>query len=399
MKNSTYKKILGKIPAGVFVFDENLRIRYANESFARAFAAPAYAKNPKSLEKRGVSPDLYLNCPVRAAQETAGVKSKIETFCGTQAACEYCTLRRTMLRAAAENTAQSDVISVTVNKGNRTETIGTRIRILPVDEENAAENPSRKKKHPPRLYLGLTDGSMQTEIAREMLTAKRMQQRLLPASKQTGGVPYSYMYIPCLDIGGDLPDVYECGGKVYGVLSDVSGKGISAGMLSAFIRAGFDRKESSVAKAVSSLRDKFVELNPDERSYITVAAVSMDKETHTLTYVLAGHNAPILLKSGKGFGINEIENPAPPVSNWIADYRYEEKTMPYEAGDLLVLLSDGVTECANTAGERFGIERAESVLMQASCAEDFIGKLKNALTVFSGGNFNDDITAMAFDLK
>ena len=70
MKNSTYKKILGKIPAGVFVFDENLRIRYANESFARAFAAPAYAKNPKSLEKRGVSPDLYLNCPVRAAQET-----------------------------------------------------------------------------------------------------------------------------------------------------------------------------------------------------------------------------------------------------------------------------------------------------------------------------------------
>ncbi len=399
MKNSTYKKILGKIPAGVFVFDENLRIRYANESFARAFAAPAYAKNPKSLEKRGVSPDLYLNCPVRAAQETAGVKSKIETFCGTQASCEYCTLRRTMLRAASENTAQSDVISVTVNKGNRTETIGTRIRILPVDEENAAENPSRKKKHIPRLYLGLTDGSMQTEIAREMLTAKRMQQRLLPAGKQTGGVPYSYMYIPCLDIGGDLPDVYECGGKVYGVLSDVSGKGISAGMLSAFIRAGFDRKESSVAKAVSSLRDKFVELNPDERSYITVAAVSMDKETHTLTYVLAGHNAPILLKSGKGFGINEIENPAPPVSNWIADYRYEEKTMPYEAGDLLVLLSDGVTECANTAGERFGIERAESVLMQASCAEDFIGKLKNALTVFSGGNFNDDITAMAFDLK
>lgn len=399
MKNSTYKKILGKIPAGVFVFDENLRIRYANESFARAFAAPAYAKNPKSLEKRGVSPDLYLNCPVRAAQETAGVKSKIETFCGTQASCEYCTLRRTMLRAAAENTAQSDVISVTVNKGNRTETIGTRIRILPVDEENAAEKPSRKKKHTPRLYLGLTDGSMQTEIAREMLTAKRMQQRLLPAGKQTGGVPYSYMYIPCLDIGGDLPDVYECGGKVYGVLSDVSGKGISAGMLSAFIRAGFDRKESSVAKAVSSLRDKFVELNPDERSYITVAAVSMDKETHTLTYVLAGHNAPILLKSGKGFGINEIENPAPPVSNWIADYRYEEKTMPYEAGDLLVLLSDGVTECANTAGERFGIERAESVLMQASCAEDFIGKLKNALTVFSGGNFNDDITAMAFDLK
>lgn len=44
MKNSTYKKILGKIPAGVFVFGEDLRILYANASFARAFAAPGYAK-------------------------------------------------------------------------------------------------------------------------------------------------------------------------------------------------------------------------------------------------------------------------------------------------------------------------------------------------------------------
>lgn len=41
-----------------------------------------------------------------------------------------------MARAAQENAEQSDVISVTVNKGNRTETIGTRIRILPVDDES-----------------------------------------------------------------------------------------------------------------------------------------------------------------------------------------------------------------------------------------------------------------------
>ena len=55
MKNSTYKKILGKIPAGVFVFGEDLRILYANASFARAFASPApeaAKKNNRSAEKR-----------------------------------------------------------------------------------------------------------------------------------------------------------------------------------------------------------------------------------------------------------------------------------------------------------------------------------------------------------
>ena len=246
------------------------------------------------------------------------------------------------------------------------------------------------------MFLGLTDGTYQTEIAREMLSAQRMQQRLLPAGKSMGGIPYSYMYIPCLEIGGDLPDVYELDGQTYGVLADVSGKGISAGMLSAFVKAGFDKKQTSLARALSLLSSKFRELNLDERSYITVAAVRIDDREKKLRYAAAGHNAPILLKNG--LGINEIESPAPPISNWMPDFVYEERELPFAKGDVLVLLTDGVTECANSAGEQFGIERAESVLLQSRGAEDFIGKLKTALTVFSGGAFSDDITAIAFDL-
>ena len=134
----------------------------------------------------------------------------------------------------------------------------------------------------------------------------------------------------------------------------------------------------------------------DERSYITVAAVRIDDREKKLRYAAAGHNAPILLKNG--LGINEIESPAPPISNWMPDFVYEERELPFAKGDVLVLLTDGVTECANSAGEQFGIERAESVLLQSRGAEDFIGKLKTALTVFSGGAFSDDITAIAFDL-
>jgi serine phosphatase RsbU (regulator of sigma subunit) len=204
------------------------------------------------------------------------------------------------------------------------------------------------------------------------------------------------MYIPCYDVGGDLPDVYEYNGKTYGVLADVSGKGISAGMLSAFVKAGFDRKQSDLGIALSTLSAKFNELNQDERSYITVAAVGIDKGNRTLHYAIAGHNAPILLKNS--LGINEIETPAPPISNWMPDFIYHENKLPFEEGDILALVTDGVTECVNSAGEQFGIERTESVLAQSRSAEDFIGKLKSALNVFSGGKFSDDITAIAFDL-
>ena len=361
MLTSTYKKVLDGLPEGVFVFDEKLRVRFTNAAFRRSFSD--MAKPQGALAQ-------VLAC---------GENGK----CGEGNACGYCAFLRVMRSAVATNAEQTETVHTSVKRSGHTDKISVRIRILPLEKKG-------------KLFLGLTDGTYSTEIEREMLSAQRMQQRLLPAGKSMGGVPYSYMYIPCLGIGGDLPDVYELNGQTYGVLADVSGKGISAGMLSAFVKAGFDRKQENLAKALSALNVKFNELNQDERSYITVVAVRIDKTSGTLKYAVAGHNAPILLKNS--LGINEIESPAPPISTWMPDFIYHEKELPFEKGDLLVLLTDGVTECVNAKGEQFGIERAESVLMQSLSAEDFIGKLKTALTVFSGGKFNDDITAIAFDL-
>ena len=356
-----YKNILERMPDGVFVFDDKLRIRFTNSAFRRSFSEKA--------KKKGLLKET-LFCPSESA-------------CGQGESCKYCTFHNIMKKAVETREEQTETMNVALPKAGRTDKISLRIRIYPADKQG-------------KLFLGLTDGTYETEMHREMLSAKQIQQRLLPAGKQAGGVPYSYMYIPCLEIGGDLPDVYELDGQTYGVLADVSGKGVSAGMLSAFVKAGFDKKQPDLAKALCQLNSKFNELNQDERSYITVSAVRIDKQRGVIRYAVAGHNAPILLKNS--YGINEIELPAPPISNWIPDYEYAEREMPFAQGDLLVLLTDGVTECANSAGELFGIERVESVLHQSVSAEDFIGKLRSALSVFCGGTFSDDITAIAFDL-
>lgn len=361
MLSGTYKKILDKMPEGVFVFDDKLRVKFTNAAFRRSCSDGA---------KQSGALSSVLGCGENAR-------------CGEGASCHYCAFLRAMRAAASENAEKTETVHTSVKRNGHTDKLSVRIRILPVDEKG-------------KLFLGLTDGTYQTEIEREMLSAQQLQRRLLPAGKSMGGVPYSYMYIPCHGVGGDLPDVYELNGQTYGVLADVSGKGISAGMLSAFVKAGFDRKQPDLALALSQLNGKFNELNQDERSYITVAAVRIDKTAGVLRYAMAGHNAPILLKNE--IGIHEIEDPAPPVSNWFAEYAYQEKELPFARGDILVLLTDGITECVNAKGEQFGIERAENVLMQSRGAEDFIGKLKSALTVFSGGKFSDDITAIAFDL-
>lgn len=243
------------------------------------------------------------------------------------------------------------------------------------------------------LCMGIIDDAFELEIAQELQTAKNIQQRLLPAGNWAGGKRYSYMYVPCRDIGGDLPDVFTVGGSAVGVIADVSGKGISAGMLSAFVKAGYDKTLYSPAKAIENLNRKFASLNLDERNYVTVAAVRIDGDS--ITYSMAGHNVPILLKTGTG--ITRIMLNSPPVSSWFENPSYYEDTIPYKKGDILVLLTDGVTECKNAHGDMFGADGAIKTLSVSRTAEEFIKNLENNLNNFKE-SFDDDITAIAFDL-
>ncbi len=360
---SLYKKILDTLPQAIIVCDGAGRVRFTNAAFRRYF--PAATQRSRWLKD-------VIGCAEKASA------------CGRGVSCAACRLKRLFESAMTENRARSDDVDVSLMENGKKRDVSLRMFAVALDK---------------KYCLGLIESVYEHELAKELNNAHVIQQRLLPAGKAAGGVPYSYMYIPCREIGGDLPDVYELQfGDVkntFGVLADVSGKGIAAGMLSSFVRAGFDRDEPSPARALRRLDGKFRELNLDERSYITVAAVRIDAVAGKIYYCIAGHNAPLLLRSGEN--VSEIEMAAPPVSNWFAPFPYEDKEMEYRKGDILVLLTDGVTESRGATGEEFGIERVENILLQSRSAQRFIESLQTALKEFCG-TFDDDITAIAFDL-
>ncbi len=347
-----YKNVLNNIPTAAIVVDKSFRVRYCNRAFRDYF--------PLSRGKGSL-------------KDAVGCREA--GTCGKEPNCAFCPMRSLFSEALSG---------------------GQAFRLVVLRNAEGENVPLRIKVHPLGKYmLGVVDSSYETEIAREMYSAQGIQQRLLPPAKSFGGVPYTFMFEPCREIGGDLPDVYLQNGVTMGLLADVSGKGISAGMLSAFVKAGWDRSEPSPAKAIRGLNAKFRELNLDERSYITAAAVRVEEKERRIRYCVAGHNAPILLK-GSG-GVEEIVMSAPPVSNWIPDFGYEDRVTSYERGDILVLLTDGVLESRNDRGEQFGIERVEAILSRSPNGERFIARLKAALLEFCGA-FDDDITAIAFDL-
>lgn len=350
-----YRRIIDGVPSAVIVADQNLRAVFCNANFSLLFG--------KKFRR------TTLGNAVGCAHDCKN--------CGRSDCAQGC-----QLVSAFEDSFFSDrEISRRVYlklSGEETREVTFSITVKPLGGG---------------LVMGVIDDALELEIARELQTAKNIQQRLLPAGKWAAGKRYSYLYIPCREIGGDLPEVFTVGNSACGVIADVSGKGISAGMLTAFVKAAYDKTAYSPAQAIAALANKFAELNLDERNYVTVAAVRIDGDS--ITYSTAGHNVPLLLKSGGG--ITRIVLNSPPVSNWFDNPSYFEDTIPYKSGDILVLLTDGVTESKNTRGEMFGVDGAIKTLSLSRTGEEFIKNLESNLKTFCG-ELHDDVTAIAFDL-
>lgn len=350
------RRVIDNVKTAVVVADQNLKVTLCNRAFRNLFPDGG---------QRGKLGNVV--CCAENVQK-----------CGYDGGCRGCALAGAFEDAFLSNKEISRRVFQRVKSGDSVREIAFTITVTPLGGG---------------LCMGAVDDAFELEIARELQTAKNIQQRLLPAGKWAGGKKYSYMYIPCRDIGGDLPDVYTQGNAACGVIADVSGKGISAGMLSAFVKAAYDKTAPSPAEAIKILSAKFRELNLDERNYVTVAAVKIDDET--VTYSMAGHNVPLLLKSGSG--ITRIMLNSPPVSNWFDNPSYFDDVIPYKKGDILVLLTDGVTECKNWRGEMFGVDKVVRTLSTARTADDFVKSLEVNLRDFCN-DLNDDITAIAFDL-
>lgn len=349
-----YRRIIDGVPTAVIVVDKNLTAVFTNAAFRNLFSSGL----------------------------TEGTLGKVTCCAATNACgsdkCRGCPLYDAFEDSLCSNRAVTRRVFQKVRRDGLTRDVSYSLTVSPLGGG---------------LCMGTIDDAFELEIAQELQTAKSIQQRLLPAGSWAGGKRYSYTYIPCRDIGGDLPDVFDLNGSACGVIADVSGKGISAGMLSAFVKAAYDKTEYSPAKAIKSLNTKFAALNLDERNYVTVAAVRIDDDS--ITYSMAGHNVPILLKTGTG--ITRIMINSPPISNWFENPSYYEDAIHYEKGDILVLLTDGVTECKNARGEMFGADGAIKTLSVSRTAEEFIRRLEDNLKSFNS-NLDDDITAIAFDL-
>jgi serine phosphatase RsbU (regulator of sigma subunit) len=138
--------------------------------------------------------------------------------------------------------------------------------------------------------------------------------------------------------------------------------------------------------------------NP-EMLFVTLFAAILDLRSGELHYCNAGHDNPYRLLPGQAVPGRIGDGDGPPLCS-LADFAYQGARCQLLPGEMLCLMTDGVTEAQNAAGELYGQPRAEQVLRQqtdgACSARGLVAALQADVLAFSAGaEPADDLTILA----
>jgi phosphoserine phosphatase RsbU/P len=210
-----------------------------------------------------------------------------------------------------------------------------------------------------RLYAELAQ--RQQRIDDDLKAARKLQKVLLPREADIRGLEIAIRSRPARDISGDVYEFFEHGDD-YAVIAfgDVSGKGPAAALYGALI-SGLLRilapRRRSPAMLIQSLNEALLERRVDA-IYATLMVLLWEPRTHRMTISNAGaepllicRNGEILTAKAEGMPIGLLEH-----------QQYDEVVYQAEAGDTLVLFSDGVEDQLNAHEEHFGRPRVQNLL-------------------------------------
>ncbi|MDQ4121366.1 MAG: SpoIIE family protein phosphatase [Acidobacteriota bacterium] len=227
----------------------------------------------------------------------------------------------------------------------------------------------------------------QLEVAREV------QLELFPDhDPQLVGFDISAYNFPTEQVSGDYYDwvrIFE--DQIGVVIADASGKGIPAALLMAFLRATL-RAAAHVGYAphISLTKANYLLWESIENNqFVTAIYGILDATNKTFVFGNAGHNPLLLLKvDGE---VQFIERGGLPLGMF-RETRYYEHFLQLEAGQILILYTDGITEAMNENAEEFGKERLVECVKRGKdlVAKELIDLIHREVTAFSGENTLDD---------
>jgi sigma-B regulation protein RsbU (phosphoserine phosphatase) len=225
----------------------------------------------------------------------------------------------------------------------------------------------------------------------ELTIAATIQQRLMNVDiPELTYASLSAKNLPCRDIGGDFFDVVTNEDGLTLIVTDVSGKGISAAILASILQGMIYSQVSARVPLVdiASSANKFLCQRVLGEKYATAVILRINPQGE-VEYVNCGHVPPLAVQADEIVRLHSGNLPV----GLLAEATYDCAKMKLAPGDRVIIVTDGVTEAENSEGEFFGDERLEKAANteKGPCFDHIF----NAVKLFCGDvPLNDDCTML-----
>jgi serine phosphatase RsbU (regulator of sigma subunit) len=242
------------------------------------------------------------------------------------------------------------------------------------------------------------EATAKARLDEELRTAYTIQSRLLPAELPAiEGYLFAARNQPCRTVSGDYYDVVvRPSGRIYFVIADVSGKGITAALVMASLATAFDiftRADPTPAELVRRINETLAPRTAPSR-FVTLFAGVLDPATGVVDYANAGHVPPLVISNDGARPLTVTDM----VVGLFPAAKYRDQQVRLLRGDSLVLFTDGVTEAENAAEEQLGLAAVTRLLdeVQGTAAPHIVERIDSFVQTWSGGApAGDDVTMLA----
>jgi sigma-B regulation protein RsbU (phosphoserine phosphatase) len=267
----------------------------------------------------------------------------------------------------------------------------------------AAANQAAVSIENARLYKSEVE---KQKLDRDLDLARKIQEGLLPQCiPNMSGLDICGEMIPAMQVGGDYYDLIQISdSKLFVVIGDVSGKGLSASLymtkLQTMIKLSCTRERSPKEILIDINKRIYEEI--DKSWFVTITLALFDTQTNTIKFCRAGH-MPVLLASngsvmqyrtqGLGVGIEK---------GIVFEKSLVEEEVKLQPGQIYAFFTDGVTEAMNERFELFGDDNLNAILKNKSTARssEIVNEIWSSIQSFRGeAEVNDDMTMVVVKVR
>lgn len=254
------------------------------------------------------------------------------------------------------------------------------------------------------LLLLMLEIADRVVMKRDLQIAREIQTWLLPgAPPQIPGLSIAYATRPANTVAGDYYDVFPRpgrtneGNRVVLAVADVAGKSIPAAMLMATFQASLKTLSTALVALpeLASNMNRYACSNSQGGLRFTTAFLAeYDAAHHSLDYINAGHNNPILRRAGGQ--IERLDVGGLPFGI-LPDTQYQFATVTLAPGDWLIIFTDGLVEAENAQQQEYGEARLLAAIEAGKSGEpgDLLKHLMAELDLFVGNTpQHDDVTCL-----